>query len=661
MNDQAAINIFKGLIIDGVHKANAGHPGGAMSSIDFVYILFKEYLRFDPKDPQWMGRDRFVLSAGHESMLLYSMLHAIGWLPLDELKRFRKLHSKTPGHPENILTPGVECTTGPLGQGAAMSVGFAIAAAHLGARLDDSLFSHRCFAVLGDGCMQEDVTLGAASYAGHLKLGNLIWYYDRNAVQISGKISRSTSDDEAAIFRGFGWNVVSIDGHDHGQIRATLDELQSKPRTKPTLIIGRTKIAHGAASMEGSHHTHGAPLPPAEREATKKKFGIPDGEEFYLPESVVSQFRQNFPAKAKLAASWHERLSTLKTDNTSFAQRYEQHFASEAFIESLPALEWPKSLATRNAFGDIIARWAEHCPKLVGGSADLEPSNMTEAFAKLVGDFQADHHQGRNFAFGVREFPMSAVCNGMALHGGLIVFDATFLCFSDYARPALRLGAIQQTRVIHEYTHDSFYLGEDGPTHQAIEHVMSLRLIPDLVVMRPADALETEVLMRVAMQRKQSQSAICLSRQKLPALDAPRSIVAQASKGAYILRAGVTPEWIVFATGSEVSLAEGVAAKLEEKLGSGKVRVVSVPSWELFFEQSPAYQAEVLAWNITKRISIEAGVTTGWQRFTGAGGLNIGIDHFGASAPAEDLAKEYGFTIEAVCDRINHHTFKTSF
>lgn len=654
MNDLQTINVLKGLIIDGVNKAKAGHPGGAMSSIDFAYILFTEFLRFDPADPKWPGRDRFILSAGHESMLLYAMLNFIGWLDTDELKRFRQLHSKTPGHPENFITPGVECTTGPLGQGAAMSVGFAIAAKHLAAKLDKDLFAQRAFAILGDGCMQEDITLGAASYAGHLKLANLVWYYDRNRVQISGTTDRSTSDDEMTIFRGFGWDVTEVDGHNHDAIRAALQKALEPKREKPCLIIGNTIMAHGTATMEGSHEAHGAPLPAQERLDTKKKLGLPLDHDFYRPEEAIKQFQKNFAVNSRMARSWHERLNKLIESKPDFKRSYDAYFGKEDF-STLPAMTWPKdkAVATRNAFGDIIERWADTLPKLIGGSADLEPSNMTGAFAKKVGDFQAYSPEGRNFAFGVREFPMSAVCNGIALYGGLIPFDATFLTFSDYSRAALRLGAIQRARVIHEFTHDSFHLGEDGPTHQAVEHVMSLRLIPNFYVMRPADAYETEVMMRVALGLRESQSAICLSRQKLPILQISKDAMAEAVRGAYVVHDVPEPEYIIFATGSEVALA----LETLPKLGTTKVRIVSVPCWELFDEQEPAYRDKILAWDVDKRVSIEAGVTLGWQRFTGAKGLNIGVDHFGDSAPAEALAVEYGFTADSIAAKILNHKF----
>ncbi len=649
MNDVSTINILKGLVIDGVHKAKSGHPGGAMSSMDFAYLLHTEFLLFDPNDASWLGRDRFILSAGHESMLQYSLLHMIGWLPMDELKKFRQLHSKTPGHPENTYTKGVECTTGPLGQGAAMSAGFAIAGTHLDAKLGKDFFQGKVYALLGDGCMQEDVTLGAASLAGHLRLKNLIWFYDRNRQQISGDISRATSADEAKIFDGLGWNVLTIDGHDHAAIRKALTTAQSSE--KPTLIIGDTIMAKGTASMEGDHETHGAPLPGEERQKTKAKLGIPDGEEFFCPTEALTHFRRNFAKLSEQAKKWQTTLEERKKSDKDFSNLWNQYFGPEDW-STLKPVAWAKDsqLATRNAFGDVLKQWATEIPKVVGGSADLEPSNMTGPFAKIVGDFQRNTPAGRNLAFGVREFPMSAIANGIGLHGGLIPFDATFLSFADYSRPALRLGAIQKVRVIHEFTHDSFYLGEDGPTHQPVEHVMSLRLVPDFYLMRPADARETQIMMEEALKLS-APTAICLSRQKLPVLELSADQVKDAKRGAWIVQDHASPDYIIFATGSEVSLAMAAAKLLPHKA----IKIVSMPCWELFFAQPQDWQNRITSPNCKNRISIEAGRTLGWQKFTGMNGLNIGLDHFGDSAPMEQLAEEYGFTPVKVAERIGKH------
>lgn len=648
MDARESINYIKGLIIDGVGKANSGHPGGAMSSIDFAYILFSEYLQFDPEDPEWQGRDRFILSAGHESMLIYSLSHLNGWLEMSELENFRQLHSKTPGHPENILTPGVECTTGPLGQGAAMSIGFAYASRHLSAKINSDLFSYKTYALLGDGCIQEDVTLGAASLAGHLNLNNLLWYYDRNKVQISGKIDRVTSDDESLIFKGFGWDVIEIDGHDHDQIRATLDKLSSK-QEKPTLVIGNTTMAKGSAHLEGSPKAHGAPFSAEETKETKKKLGLDPDSKFNLPTEVYTSYRSRFSKKGQTASEWKKKLAH-KLEDPSFKDTYNSYFSSLE-VSKLPALNWEPNggMATRNSFGMILETWANELPRLVGGSADLEPSNMTGAFAKIGGDFSRDNPSGRNIAFGVREFVMSAMCNGIALHGGLIPFDATFLTFSDYSRPALRLGAIQEICVLHEFTHDSIYLGEDGPTHQPIEHIMSLRSMPNFYVMRPADSIETEAMFRVALTLH-APSAHCLSRQNLPHLPRTSEQTKNIKRGAYILSDSSKADVVIFATGSEVQLALKVAQELKKEGKESKV--VSVPCWELFDEQDDSYKKTVYSWEIKNRVSIEAGSTLGWQKFVGSDGIMIGIDRYGASAPAEKLEEFFGFTVKQVKEKI---------
>jgi transketolase len=653
--DARAIATLKGLVIDGVNKAKSGHPGGAMSSMDFAYLLFTEFLNFDPDDAKFIGRDRFILSAGHESMLIYSLLHLTGWLPLDELKKFRQLHSKTPGHPENILTPGIECTTGPLGQGAAMSVGFAIAARHLSATMDKpdtKHFGHRTWVLLGDGCMQEDVTLGAASLAGHLGLSNLTWFYDRNRQQISGAIDRATSDDEIKIFEGFGWEVIRIDGHDHAALRKVMGSVSSQ--TKPRLIIGDTVMAKGAATMEGDHETHGSPLPADERAKTKQALGLDPAAEFAVDPEVQKHFQRRFAALRANAKSWKSDVARRIETDPAFKSAWDVSFGKEDFSR-LKKTTWPKDkpVATRNAFGDVLKDWATQIPNLIGGSADLEPSNMTGAFAKITGDFQKATPKGRNLAFGVREFPMSAIANGIALHGGLIPFDATFLTFSDYSRPALRLGAIQQCRVIHEFTHDSFHLGEDGPTHQPVEHVMTLRAIPDFYVMRPADAFETQIMMEEAL-KLHAPSAICLTRQKLPMVPVTDAKLEEARKGAYVVKDSAGCNLIFLATGSEVSLALDAAAVLEKDNPSLKIRVVSMPCWEIFEKQPVSWRDAVIPPSVRKRVSIEAGVTLGWQKYTGgaADGLCIGLDHFGASAPAEHLAEEYGFTPAKVAARV---------
>ena len=657
MQDQSLINQLKGLIIDGVHYAQSGHPGGALSSIDFTYILAREYLRFDPDDPKWLGRDRLVLSAGHESMLLYAFLYAFGWLDKEELKRFRQLGSKTPGHPEYGLTPGVECTTGPLGQGAAMSVGMAIGQKHLEASLDQDLFSNFTWSILGDGCMQEGVTYGSASLAAHLKLGKLIWYYDKNRQQISGSIDRAYSEQTDKVFEGLGWHVQTIDGHNHNEIRQAIEKAQANDSC-PSLIIGKTIIGHGTATMEGSHKTHGAPLPKEERLASKEKLGLPLDQDFYWPSKSSQEFQNKFPDLRQKSSLWKEKLAEKKK-TLPFKENFSAYF-SPLEEKNLSELDWDleKPEATRQSFGKIIAKWGEENPQIIGGSADLEPSNMTGQFAEVVGEFQSQNPKGRNLSFGVREFPMSALSNGLALYGAFLPFDATFLTFSDYSRAAIRLGALQNLPVLHELTHDSFYLGEDGPTHQPIEHIMSLRLIPDLYVMRPADPIETEVLMREALLKKRP-TALCLSRQKVPYLPVSSKKIAEAKKGAWVVKNTENPDLIIFATGSEVALALETAKLLEEKSSSRytHIKVVSMPCWELFLSQSKEWQDSILSSSCLARVSIEAASTLGWEKFIGLSGLAIGINHYGKSAPAKDLAKDFGFTKEAIYKKIQTHSF----
>ncbi|MDD9950978.1 MAG: transketolase [Zetaproteobacteria bacterium] len=649
MNDQMVKAYLKGLVIDGVHTANSGHPGGALSSMDFAYKLFRDYLNFHPEDPNWEGRDRFILSAGHESMLQYALLYAMGWLEEKDLRAFRQLDSRTPGHPEVGITPGVECTTGPLGQGAAMSVGFAIAASHRHAKMAGKLPHNRTWALLGDGCMQEGVTYAAASLAGHLGLDHLIWYYDRNAQQISGHIDKAYSDDPAMVFTGMGWQVTRIDAHNNQEMQTALEQCMT-PQGKPILIIGDSIMAKGCFSMEGSHKTHGSPLPQDERTATKKALGIPADAEFYFPENAKQHFRQRYTQLRQQAQEWGQALHAACQASPTEAQNW-KNFTTDIKSIVPPAIPWEQGskVATRNAFGTILEQWADLFPTLIGGSADLEPSNMTGAFAAHVGDFTQNSPSHRNIHFGVREFPMAAIANGIALYGGMVPFTATFLSFADYSRPAIRLGALQKCRVIHELTHDSFYLGEDGPTHQPIEHVMSLRSMPDVYVMRPADALETEVMFRQALTLE-TPSAMCLTRQKLPSF-APRERVSDIQRGAWSVTQCHNPQLILFATGSEVALAMAV----HQALGRDDIEVVSIPCWEIFWQQEQSYIDHILKPECTKRISIEAGSTLGWEKFVGANGMMIGIDHYGESAPAAQLAERFGFTTEAILAKIHRH------
>ena len=650
--DQFSIAVLKGLIMDGVRKANSGHPGGAMSSADFIYLLFKDYLKYSPKNPEWFDRDRFVLSGGHMSMLQYGILHMVGWMKLSELKKFRQLGSQTPGHPE-VDIKGVECTTGPLGQGFAMGVGMAFAEAYLNEVTSESesnqkLIDHFTYVLATDGDLQEPISLGAAAIAGHLGLKKLVVYYDANDAQISGKVSRSDSVDYATVFDGLGWNVQTIDGHDHSAMHFAIET--AKVMNKPSIIIGNTVMAKGSANMEKDHNTHGAPLSQDEIDLTKKKLGLPD-KKFFVPEQVIEHFRTRFNDLTDIEDKWsdtYKKLSSSSELKNIIASTISEKIISEFDTPDFSAGEM---LATRKAFGAVLDSIADDFPQLVGGSADLEPSNYTGNFAEKFGDFTKINQSGRNIPFGVREFPMAAMMNGIALHGGLIPFGGTFLVFADYERPALRLAALQKIRVIHEFTHDSFYVGEDGPTHQPVEQIMSLRAIPDFCVYRPADAKETASCVKLALKNDSTPSALILTRQGVPIIEGRQNQVDDnVTKGAYtLLDCSGSPEIVILASGSEVSLAIEVANKLNDK----KIRVVSMPCWELFDMQPNEYKEKLIPKRGSLKVSIEAGVTQGWEKYIGRYGLSIGINHFGSSAPAADLAEKFGFTCDKIIEKIN--------
>ena len=644
--NQFSLAVTKGLILDMVRKANSGHSGGPMSSADFTQVLFTEYLSFNPIDSEWFNRDRFILSAGHESALIYSMLAQIGWLKIEDLQAFRQLHSKTPGHPE-VEISGIEATTGPLGQGFGMAVGMATAESMLRSRVSD-LIDHYTYVVAGDGDFQEPIVLGAASMAGHWGLSRLIVFYDSNNAQISGNVDRFDSTNYATVFEGFGWHVQEIDGHNHEQIRQAIEKAQVVDR--PSLIIGTTIMAKGSATMEGDHETHGAPLPHEEIKATKEKLGLPI-EPFYLPSEVIAHFQNRFEELNKNATIWDKKVSDSCKDR-DFKLLWDATVKDQVGDIQFPEFQSGESLATRKAFGATLDKFAKQLPSIVGGSADLEPSNYTGNFAQTYGDFNKENRSGRNLAFGVREFPMAAAMNGIALHGGLIPFGGTFLVFADYERPALRLGAIQHCRVIHEFTHDSFWVGEDGPTHQPVEHAMGLRVIPNLNVFRPADAKETAACFKMAILEKDTPNALLLTRQGVKVLDQTMDeTVENVSKGAYAVIKCANPEIILIATGSEVGLAIEVAQSMVDK----KVRVVSMPCWEVYENQSEDYKNLLIPKRGSMKVSIEAGITMGWDKYIGPNGLAIGIDHFGASAPGKDLAEEFGFTTDQVEKKIRNH------
>nr|WP_167940987.1 transketolase [Desulfobaculum xiamenense] len=639
--DAKAVSVLKALVMDATRKANSGHPGGPMSSADMAYVLFKEFLRFDPSDPQWFNRDRFILSAGHESSLLYGLLHFCDLLEIDDLKAFRQFGSKTPGHPE-IELPGVEVTTGPLGQGFAMGVGEAVAEALLRSKLGDETIDHNTFVLASDGDLQEPVALGAASLAGLWGLGKLVVLYDKNEIQLAGPTSRCDCVDYRKVFEGMCWQVLEVDGHDHEAIRTAIAEAKNDPR--PTLIIGHTVMAKGTATREGDHETHGAPLPPEEIAATKAKWGLDPEADFQVPEDVLTHFRSHFGFLEAESKKWMRKLVTRRETDSEFDELWNNVTGSRRSLKlRMPEFEDGSSVATRKAWGSCLNEIMHQLPFLAGGSADLDPSNQTAKFREAMGVFCASDHGKRNLSFGVREFPMGAILNGMAAHGGVIPFGATFLVFSDYERNALRMSALQKLPVLHVFTHDSFYVGEDGPTHQPIEHASSLRLIPNMLVFRPADAYETRACLELALTQTERPSCLLLTRQGLPVL-APSShpsVVEGPARGGYILEdCDGEPEVTIMAAGSEVDLARRTARMLEGR----KVRIVSIPSMELFDEQTPEYRNAVLGGGL--RVAVEAGSTGLWYKYAGLDGIVYGLDHFGASAPAGELAREYGFTPE---------------
>ncbi len=653
--DQKVIAEIKGLIMDGTRKANSGHPGGAFSSSDFAILLFQEFLRFSPQHPKWHNRDRFVLSAGHESMLLYSLLHFMGMLEKKELENFRQLGSLTPGHPENHLTPGVEATTGPLGQGVAMAVGMAVASKHQNAVFGSEIISNKIYTLCGDGDLQEDVAIGSATLAGHLGLDNLVLYYDKNDIQISGKTSRCDSTNWPMLFTSIGWDVIEIDGHNHNQIRSALTQAQQQ-QGKPLVIIGTTVMANGAASMQGSHKAHGEPFKNEEIAATKELLGLDPTLFFQVTEQAKNHFNANLVSYNKEATLWEEKLAAKLNRNETLKTLWNGYFNAEKNPALLPYPE-TNPIATRAVFGKVLEHLATIYPGIIGGSADLEPSNNTGGFAKQVGEFCKENYAGKNLAFGVREFPMAAMQNGMALYGGMIPFGATFLTFSDYSRNALRMSAIQQVKTLHVFTHDSIFLGEDGPTHQSVEQTMSLRAIPDFSVLRPADAHETIACLTHWATLKEP-AAICLTRQNLPVLNDPyASAYTNIHRGAYV-KHETNPRHkthtVIYATGSEVSLAIE-AVEILSKETNQNIKIISMPCWEWFNAQNDAYKQKIMCLDAVNRISIEAGVTLGWQRFTGINGLNIGVDTFGYSAPGDQLAVKFGLTPTAVAATIRSY------
>lgn len=659
--DQLVVNTLRGIIMDASRSANSGHPGGAMSSADFASVLYSEFLNFDPDRATWFNRDRFVLSAGHESALLYGLLHLAGFIDTTDLQGFRQLGSRTPGHPEHDVTPGVEATTGPLGQGFGMAVGMAVTEQFLRAKLGKDLIDHHTYVLTSDGDMQEPIVQGAASLAGLWGLGKLVCYYDSNKVQLAGPVSRVDRTDYAKLFAAMGWHVQEVDGHDRAAIRAAITKAKAQKK-KPSLIIGHTVMAKGAATREGDFGTHGEPLPAEEIAATKKGMCLLEGACFQVPDEARAHFQARYPELRENAKAWTEKLAKkLKRGNADLKAFWKAMNTGRAELTlPMPSFEPGKKVATRAAWGSCLNVLKDALPHLMGGSADLDPSNQTSKYRDAVGIFAADNPTGRNLSFGVREFPMAAILNGMALHGGVIPFGATFLTFSDYCRNAIRMSALQKLPVLYVFTHDSFYVGEDGPTHQPIEHVASLRLIPELIDLRPADATETALCLEVALKQTSKPSCIFLTRQGLPTMDPAQfpGVAEGVKKGGYVLKdCQGTPDVIVMGSGSEVSLALDAVKILEAEAPSRKFRVVSMPSLALYESQSQEYKDSVLPPTVLKRAAVEAGRPEGWHKYVGLDGLAMGIDHFGESAPAEKLAEKYGFTAATVARKIRERYF----
>ncbi len=642
-------NAIRALSMDAVEAANSGHPGMPMGMADVATVLWSKFLKFDPAAPKWADRDRFVLSAGHGSMLIYSLLHLSGYASptMGDIRKFRQLDSVCAGHPENFLIPGVECTTGPLGQGLAMAVGMALAERHLNATFGDDLVDHRTWVVAGDGCLMEGINHEAIGLAGHLGLGRMVVLWDDNRITIDGDTDLSTSEDIQARFRSAGWHTEECDGHDFADIERAIAAAVADGR--PSLVACRTLIGKGAPNKQGGHNVHGSPLGAAEITATREYLGWTSAP-FEVPDDILANWHSLAAKGAEARAVWQARLAAAP-QGAEFSRRMEGELpaGTEAATTFAAWLEGSQKVATRKASELALEVLTTVIPEMVGGSADLTGSNNTKT--KATGPLTAKDYAGRYVYWGIREFGMSAAMNGMALHGGVIPYGGTFLVFSDYARNAIRMSALQHARVVYVLTHDSIGLGEDGPTHQPVEHVMSLRMIPNLQVFRPADVIETAEAWMLALQSSATPSVLALTRQNLPQL---RNVANSGSenltaKGAYrLVSATAARKVVLLATGSEVELAVAVAASLEGQ-GIG-ADVVSMPCWELFDAQDATYRADVVPADAL-RVSIEAGVTLGWQKYVGDG-VTIGIDSFGASAPAPVLFDHFGFTVEKIVPRI---------
>lgn len=642
------------LSIEAVEKADSGHPGLPLGCAEIGAFLYGKLLNHNPKNSAWAARDRFVLSAGHGSMFLYSCLHLSGFkLSLDEIKRFRQLHSKTPGHPEYHETDGVESTTGPLGQGVANAVGQAFGLKLLAAQFNTDkfpLFTNKVYTLAGDGCMMEGINHEAAAFAGHLCLDNFVLIFDSNKVTLDGPLSDSGSEDTALRYKGYGFDVYECDGNDLDAVETTFIKA-TKNQTKPVLIIAHTIIGKGSPNKAGTHKVHGSPLGKEELELTKKALGLPE-EDFFIPSEVKAFFAAKLKSDQEKEDKWHALFAEYAKAHPDKAKQFAAMKGELDFSKiekTLVEMEIKAPIAGRSASQEVLSKLGDLIPSLYGGSADLSGSDCT--MMKQFPLISRGHFDGRNIKYGIREFGMAAIAAGLFQTGMILPFVGTFLTFSDYMRNAIRLASLSHYHVIYQFTHDSVFLGEDGPTHQPVEHYMSLRAIPNLLVMRPADSFEVRGSWMAALKYK-GPTAIILTRQKLPDLEGTKANFAgNVSKGAYILRKEKGKcDYCLMASGSEVSLALDVAKALEQK--GKQARVISMPCWELFEQQDKSYIDSIVGGNLGKRVSIEAGITRGWQEWIGPEGVAIGIDHFGLSAPQKDLAKEFGFTVDAILARI---------
>ncbi len=671
--DELSINTIRMLSVDMIQEANSGHPGLPLGAAPMAYVLWTKFLKHNPGNPKWPDRDRFVLSAGHGSALLYSLLHLSGYLPLEEIKRFRQWGSRTPGHPEYGETPGVECTTGPLGQGFAMGLGMAMTERFLASHFNRpgmQIVDHYTYGLVSDGDLMEGVAAEAASLAGHLRLGKLIYLYDHNSITLAGETRLVFSEDVPRRFEAYGWHVQTVeDGNDAEAIARAIEKAREED-SRPSLISVKTHIGFGSPGKQDSFEAHGSPLGPEEVTATKKNLGWPLAPKFFIPEEVRAHFQGMAVQGKKLEEEWKRKLESYGKAHPDLAQEWNQWMKLElpdGWAKGVP--EFPpdlKGMATRAAGGKIMNALAPHVPFLIGGSADLNPSTNTVLRGR--GNFQPPHteespvqgaepgpwsYSGANIHFGVREHAMGSILNGMSLHGGVLPFASTFLVFSDYMRPAIRLAALMKLRVIYVFTHDSVALGEDGPTHQPVEHMAALRAIPGLTVIRPADANEAAEAWKVAIQYIEGPVALMMTRQAVPVID--RSQFSSADglrRGAYVLAdsPSARPEVLLLASGSEVQPALAAHQKLKEEGISA--RLVSIPSWELFEKQPEEYKSQVIPRETLLRVSIEAGATLGWHKYIGTGGEAIGIDHFGASAPAKVLLEKFGISAENIIGRV---------